>query len=317
MALLSIPTVAQIKEAYLLIKTSVHKTPVLQSILLNSKLQCSIFFKCENMQKTGAFKYRGATHAIYRLNDNEKQKGVATHSSGNHAGALAKAALLQGIESFIVMPKNAPSVKVAAVKSYGGRITFCEPTLQARVDTLERVIKKTGAVFIHPYDNFNVICGQGTACFEMTNQINEPDIVLAPVGGGGLLSGTSIVVKSLWHKTKVFGTEPKNADDAFLSFKSKRLVAAANPITIADGLKTSLSDLTFSIILKNVDDILTVSERSIIEAMRLIFQYLKIVVEPSGAVPLAAIIENPELFKNKKVAIILSGGNVDLANLPF
>jgi len=274
-------------------------------------------FKCENMQKTGAFKYRGATHAILKLNDVDKKKGVITHSSGNHAGALAKAASLQKIKAYIVMPTNAPKVKVDAVRGYGGKITFCEPTLTDREETLKRIQKGTGATIIHPYDNFNVICGQGTSCLELTNQMDEPDIILAPVGGGGLLSGTSIVAKSKWQKAEVFGCEPRNADDAYQSFKTKKFVPSVNPKTMADGLLTSLSERTLSIILKNVDNIITVGERTIMEAMRLVFQYLKIVIEPSSAVPLAAIIENPNVFKNKKIAIIISGGNVDLANLPF
>lgn len=313
----TVPSIRNIKDAFSLINPHIHYTPVIKSDLLNAKLQCQLFFKCENMQKAGAFKYRGATHAILKLNSTEKQKGVITHSSGNHAGALAKAASIHGVRANIVMPKNAPLVKIDAVKTYGGIITFCEPTLQAREDTLDKIQKQTGAVIIHPYDNFNIICGQGTACLEMTNQIEEPDIVMAPIGGGGLISGTSIVAKSIWQNTKVYGAEPRNADDAYQSFKSKKLVPSNNPITMADGLKTSLSDRTFSIILDSVDDIITIKEHSIIEAMRLIFKYLKIVIEPSSAVPLAAVIENSNLFKERKIAIIISGGNVDLANLPF
>jgi threonine dehydratase len=317
MAKIHIPSINNIEEAYSLIESHIHKTPLIKSELLNNKLQCSLVFKCENMQKAGAFKYRGATHAILKLNDEEKRRGVATHSSGNHAGALAKAAALQGIKAYIIMPNNAPKAKVAAVRAYGGKITFCEPTLQAREDTLEKIQQETGAVFIHPYDNFNVICGQGTSCLELTKQMDEPDIVLAPVGGGGLLSGTSIVSKNKWSNTKVIGCEPKNADDAYRSFNSHTLIPSINPKTMADGLLTSLSDRTFSIITQNVDAILTCKEQTIMEALRLVFQYLKIVIEPSSAVPLATILENPELFKNKRIAIIVSGGNVDLANLPF
>jgi len=314
---ITIPTVSNVEEAYKLINKYVHNTPVMQSDLLNKYFNCRLFFKCENFQKVGAFKYRGATHAVLKLSDNEKLRGVATHSSGNHAGALAKAASLNGIAAHIVMPNNAPKVKIEAVKSYGGKITFCEPTLKAREETLKNIQQETGAVFIHPYDNFNVICGQGTACLELVNQINEPDFVICPVGGGGLLSGTSIVAKGLWQNTKVIAAEPNNADDAYQSFVSKKFIPSVNPNTIADGLLTSLSERTLAIILKNVDDILTVKENSIVEAMKLIYQYLKIVIEPSSAVPLAAILENPEYFKNKKVVLILSGGNVDLGNLPF
>lgn len=311
------PTLKDIKSAYATIQNYVHKTPVLTSELLNQKAGCELFFKCENFQKIGAFKYRGATHAILNLSDKQRQLGVTTHSSGNHAAALAKAASLHKVPAYIVMPKNAPTVKVEAVKSYGGQITFCEPTLEARELTLEKVQQNTGAVFIHPYDNFNVICGQGTACFELTKQIQEPDFILTPVGGGGLLSGTAITAKHRWKNTKVIAGEPEMANDAYQSFISGKLVPSINPNTIADGLKTSLSELTFSIIQKNVDAILTVSETAIIEAMQLIFLFLKIIIEPSSAVPLAAILQNKNRFKNSKVAIILSGGNIDLTNLPF
>jgi len=311
------PTFVDIENAHSLIHSYIHKTPVTQSELLNAKLGCKLLFKCENFQKAGAFKYRGATHAILKLNAEERQKGVVTHSSGNHAGALAKASLKHGIKAYIVMPHNAPKVKIEAVRTYGGKITFCEPTLKAREETLEIVQRETGAIFIHPYDNFNVICGQGTSCLELTNQIDEPDIIMMPVGGGGLMSGTSIVAKSRWKNTLVYAAEPKNADDAHKSFKSKEIMPSVNPRTMADGLLTALSERTFSIMLENVDDVLVIREQSIINAMKLVFQYLKIVIEPSSAVPLAAVIDHPELFKGKSVAIILSGGNVDLANLPF
>lgn len=317
MTQLLIPTIDDIKKAYELIKDYVHKTPILSSSLINELVGAEVFFKCENFQKVGAFKYRGATHAILQLNDEQRNAGVATHSSGNHAGALAKAAQLQGIPAYIVMPKNAPSVKVEAVKSYGGIITFCEPTLEARETTLAKVQEKTGAIFIHPYDNFNVICGQGTACLEIAKQIEKPNAIFAPVGGGGLLSGTSITAKNIWPDVKVFAGEPENADDAYQSFIQKKFVPSIDPNTIADGLKTSLSDLTFRIILEHVDDIFTVTEKEIVEAMKLVYQYLKIVIEPSSAVPFAAILKNKEQFKGQRIAVIFSGGNVDLVNLPF
>lgn len=314
---LIIPTIKNIEDAYELISSLIHKTPVLSSEQLNDIAQCKLVFKCENFQKVGAFKYRGATHAVLRLSGNEKAKGVATHSSGNHAGALAKAAQIHKIKAYIVMPKNAPKVKVEAVENYGGIITFCEPTLEARESTLKKVQEETGATFIHPYDNFNVICGQGTACLELSKQIQQPDYILAPVGGGGLLSGTSIASKSIWPETKVIAGEPENADDAYQSFIKNIFIPSVNPNTIADGLKTSLSELTYTIIKKNVDEIITVTENEIINAMKLVFQYLKIIIEPSSAVPLAAVLKNKEKFKNQYVAIIFSGGNVDLANLPF
>lgn len=311
------PSIENIQSALRLISPFVHRTPVITSELLNQMFQCQLFFKCENMQKAGAFKYRGATHAILCLTEAEKRKGVATHSSGNHAAALAKAASLSGIPAYIVMPKNAPKVKIEAVRAYCGIITFCEPTLQARELELQKVIEKTGAVLVHPYDNFNVVCGQGTACLEIAEQMEVPDIVMAPVGGGGLLSGTAISAKNIWPNVRVIGAEPFNANDACESFKNKKLIPVQNPNTIADGLRTSLSPFTYSIISNFVDDILPCSEKAIVDAMALIFQYLKVVIEPSSAVPLACIMENRDKFKGKKVAIILSGGNVDLANLPF
>lgn len=312
-----IPSFQNIKEAYRLIEPYIHKTPILSSEQINAIAGCKIFFKCENFQKVGAFKYRGATHAILQLSDSDRKKGVATHSSGNHAGALAKAAALQGVPAYIVMPENAPQVKVEAVKSYGGIITFCKPTLEARETTLQKVQEETGATFIHPYDNYHVICGQGTACLEIAKQVSEPDFVLAPVGGGGLLSGTAITAKNVWEKTRVIAGEPENANDAYQSFKKGTFVPSNNPNTIADGLKTSLSDVTFSIIQKYVDDIITVNEAEIVAAMKLVFQYMKIIIEPSSAVPFAAILKSKERFANKKLALIVSGGNVDLSKLPF
>ena len=317
MTKIPIPTLVDIENAYSLIKPYIHKTPVTQSELLNGMLGCKVHFKCENFQKSGAFKYRGAMHSILKLSDAEKLNGVSTHSSGNHAGALAKASLMHGLKAYIVMPNNAPRVKIDAVRSYNGKIAFCEPTLKAREEMLEQVQDETGATLIHPYDNFNVICGQGTSCFELVSQIDEPDIVMMPVGGGGLMSGTSIVAKSLWKNTLVYAAEPKNADDAYRSFKSKERMPSVSPKTMADGLLSALSERTFTIMLENVDDVLVVKEQSIMKAMKLVFQYLKIVIEPSSAVPLAAVIDYPDVFNNKKVAIILSGGNVDLPNLPF
>jgi len=311
------PHLSDLVQAHKVIEPYIHRTPVFTSQLLNKLLRCELFFKCENLQKVGAFKYRGATHAVLQLTAEGRTRGVATHSSGNHAAALALAAALQGMAAHIVMPKNAPAVKVEAVKAYGGIIHFCEPTLQARESGLHKVTQQTGATFIHPYDNFNVVCGQGTACLELFYQIDEPDIMMAPVGGGGLLSGTAIAAKGIWKNVKVFGTEPAEANDAYLSFHQQKLIPVQSTNTIADGLRTSLSPFTFSIISEKVDDILTCSEDNIVQAMRQVYQYLKLVIEPSSAVPLATIIENKERFAGKKVAIIISGGNVDLNNLPF
>jgi threonine dehydratase len=314
---ITIPTFEDIITAHERIKSVVHKTPVLSSSSINKILNTELYFKCENFQKVGAFKFRGASNAVLSLSKEQASKGIATHSSGNHAAALALAASMKGIPSFIVMPNNAPEIKKIAVAGYGGKITFCEPTLKAREETLDNVVKKTGATVIHPYNNFNVICGQGTACKELLEEINGLDIIIAPVGGGGLLSGTSISARAINPNIKVYGAEPSNADDAFRSFHSGKIIPSDNPHTLADGLLTSLAPITFEIIRKNVDDILCVSEESIVSAMRMIWERMKIIIEPSSAVTLAAVMSNPELFKGKKTGLILSGGNVDVKKLPF
>lgn len=312
-----IPSITDIKSAATRIGKYIHHTPVLTSRSIDEITGAEIFFKCENFQKAGAFKFRGACNAVFNLNEDQIQNGVATHSSGNHAAALSLAARIRGVDSFIVMPKNAPEIKKRAVKSYGAEITFCEPTLQARESALTDVVDRTSATVIHPYNNFDVICGQGTSAFEILNDNYSPDIIMAPVGGGGLLSGTAITTKNLSPSTLVYGAEPAGADDAYRSFKSGTLVPSVEPDTIADGLLTSLGDLNFKIIQKYADDIFTTSDESIINAMRLIWERMKIIVEPSSAVPLAVILNNPAHFKGKRVAIILSGGNTDLENLPF
>jgi threonine dehydratase len=278
---------------------------------------CEIFFKCENFQKAGAFKFRGATNAVLNLSAEEKQKGVVTHSSGNHAAALALAARMNGVKANIVMPETAPVVKKNAVAAYGGIITFCKPTLEAREQTTKKIMEETGAVLVHPYDNFNVICGQGTAALEFLEDKPDLDIVVAPVGGGGLLSGTSTSVKGINSKIMVIAAEPLNANDAYTSFTTGKLVPSVNPATIADGLLTSLSELTFEIVRKNVDRIFTASEESIVECMLLVWERMKIIIEPSSAVVLAIIRENPEFFRGKKAGLIVSGGNVDFRKLPF
>lgn len=310
-------TFEDIKEAGARIRPHIHRTPVLTCTSLDRMTGSFLYFKCENFQRAGAFKYRGACNAVFSLHQKEAARGVATHSSGNHAGALARAAFIRGIPAFVVMPENAPSVKVAAVKGYGAEITFCKPTLEAREETLDRVVAKTGATFIHPYDNPRVIAGQGTAALELIAEIGSLDVIMAPVGGGGLLSGTAIATKALLPEAEVFGTEPEQADDAFRSFRGGVLVPSVNPDTIADGLLTSLGSLTFPLIRRFVDDILTVSEDGIKSAMMLIWERMKIIVEPSSAVPLAAVLEHPEAFRNRRVGIILSGGNVDLRTLPW
>jgi threonine dehydratase len=312
-----LPTLSDIRSAHSRIRPFIHLTPVLSSHQLNKIFDCELFFKCENFQKVGAFKFRGATNAVLSLTDNDKKRGVATHSSGNHAAALSLAAGMNGIKAYIVMPENAPAVKKNAVAGYGAEITFCKPTLQSREETTMAIIGKTGAALIHPYDNFNVICGQGTAALELLDEINDLEIVVAPIGGGGLMSGTSITVKGIDDRIKVVGAEPLNANDAWISFTTGKLTPSVNPLTVADGLLTSLSELTFSIISKNADLIFTAKEESIIECMLLVWERMKIVIEPSSATVLAVIKENPDYFRGKKTGLIISGGNVDFRKLPF
>ncbi|MDT8402224.1 MAG: pyridoxal-phosphate dependent enzyme [Bacteroidales bacterium] len=314
---LKIPVAADIEKAYEKIKPYIHKTPVLSSSLLDEMFGASLFFKCENFQKVGAFKFRGATNAVMSLDEEELEKGLVTHSSGNHGAALALAARMRGAKAYIVMPSNSPEVKKQAVAAYGAEIHFCEPNLKAREDTAGRIIEKTGATFIHAYDNFNVISGQGTAGLELLSEHPDLDMVIGPVGGGGLMSGTSIAVKGINPSVRVYGAEPLGADDASRSLKSGVYIPHHTPDTIADGLLTTLSRRTFSILSENMDDIFTVTEESIIRCMKLIWERMKIIVEPSSSVSLAVIDENRDLFKGKKVGLILSGGNVDLKKLPF
>jgi threonine dehydratase len=314
---MAIPDLNTIRNAADRIRPYIHKTPVLTSQAINELLGSKIFFKCENFQKAGAFKSRGACNAVFSLNPDQFKKGVCTHSSGNHAQALARAAMLRGTDAYIVMPETSPSVKVAGVRGYGGQITFCKPTLQAREETIAIVKAETGAKEIHPYNDYRIIAGQASCALEILNEIDAPDIVMAPVGGGGLLSGTALVTKYLSQNTMVIAAEPERADDAYQSFYSGSFVPSNNPDTIADGLLTSLGDKTFPIIQKYVDGIVTVSEEGIINAMRLVWERMKIIIEPSSAVPLAAILEKKLDVESKKVAIILSGGNIDLDKLPW
>ncbi len=312
-----VPTLSDIEQAQKLIKPYIHETPILQSSAINKLLGAELFFKCENFQKTGSFKFRGACNSVFSLSSEEAKNGVATHSSGNHAQALALAAKMKNIAAYIVVPDNAPQIKKIAIEGYGAKVTYCQPTLQARESTLNEIVKQTQAVFVHPYDYFNVIAGQGTAAVEIFQKLQNIDVMMTPIGGGGLMSGTSIATKALSPKTVLVGSEPQNADDAFRSLQAQKLIPSQNPKTIADGLLTSLSERTFHILQQNIDNIFCASEENIIKAMRLIWERMKIVIEPSSAVPLAAIIQNPEFFKNKRIAIILSGGNVDLNNLSF
>jgi len=313
----AIPSLHDIKNAAARIAPYIHQTPLLSSQLLNNLIGAKLYFKCENFQKAGAFKSRGATNALLLLKQEGISGPVTTHSSGNHAGALARAAQVLGIKCIVVMPNNAPKVKIAAVKEYGAEIRFCEPTLEARENSTNRVIEERGATLVHPYDNFNIIAGQGTAALEILEKQPSLDAIITPVGGGGLLSGTSITTKSIDASIKVYAGEPKGADDAFRSLKAGKIIPSVNPQTIADGLLTSLGERNFIAIRQYVDEIFTVSEESIIESMKLIWQYLKIIVEPSSSVALAAVMENKSYFAGREIAIILSGGNVDLEDLPF
>lgn len=313
---MTIPTFKDIQKAYLRIRNKIHRTPVLTSQKVNERAGGKLFFKCENFQKVGAFKFRGATHVVGQLSDEEARNGVATHSSGNHAQAVALAAKVRGIPAHIVMPENAPQVKVNAVKEYGAKITFCAPTQEARETTLEEVVKETGAFFIHPYNNRNIIMGQGTAALELLEEQPNLDIILAPVGGGGLLSGSAIAASGLSPATQIIGTEPEVANDAYLSFETGELHPVQSTDTVADGLRTSLSELTFACIQQHVDEIVTVSEQEIIGAMRFIWERMKIIIEPSSVVPVAAAFNNLDLT-GKKVGVIISGGNMDLNKLPW
>lgn len=312
-----LPDFNNVLDAKLRIEPYIHNTPVLTSSALNEITGNELYFKCENFQRAGAFKFRGASNSVFALDETEAKRGVATHSSGNHAQALALAAKIRGIPAFVVMPENSKKVKIEAVRGYGSEIIFCKPTLSSREETLEKVVQETNAIFIHPYNNPQVIAGQGTAALELINQTPDLDYIIAPVGGGGLLSGTLLTVNSVSGNTKVIGAEPEGADDAKRSLQRGEIVSSVNPNTIADGLLTSLGSITFEIIKKFIYDIITVSDEAIIKAMRLIWERMKIVVEPSSAITLGLLLENKIELKNKKIGLILSGGNVDLDHLPW
>lgn len=312
-----LPTFNDVKEAHQRILPYIHRTPVLTSQSVNHLLGAELFFKCENFQKVGAFKFRGACNAVFSLTEEEASKGVGTHSSGNHAAAVALASRLRGIQARIVMPVTAPDIKKKAVAGYGAEITYCAPTLEARETTLQQLIEKHGITEIHPYNNFRVISGQGTAAKELTEDTGDLDIIMTPVGGGGLLSGTALSAKALRPNCQVIAAEPAGADDACRSYHAGHIIPSTQPNTIADGLLTSLGEMNFAIIQQSVDDIVTVSEEAIVEAMRMIWERMKIIIEPSSAVPVAALLENKIQPKGQKIGIILSGGNVDLGKLPF
>jgi threonine dehydratase len=310
-------TMRSIREAHARIRDKIHRTPVMTSEVLDEMAGNRLYFKCENLQKVGAFKARGATNAVFLLSDAEAAKGVVTHSSGNHAAALARAARLRGIPAFIVMPSNSPQAKQAAVRRYGGEVVLCEPTLAARESTAQQVMERTGAAFIHPYNDLRVMAGQGTTAIELLEDVPDLDVILCPVGGGGQLSGIAVAAKDLKPGVRVVGVEPAGADDAARSLKAGRVIPMLEPRTIADGLKTSLGERPFAEIVRLVDDIVTVSEESIVQAMRRIWEVMKLIVEASGAVSYAAVVDGKISASGAKIGIILSGGNLDLNRLPW
>jgi threonine dehydratase len=312
------PNRENIVQAHQLVKPYIHRTPIFTSAFLNERTGSSLYFKCENLQKIGAFKARGGLNAVLTLTEEQRKNGVATHSSGNHAQAIAYAAAMVGARAYIVMPDNSPQVKIKAVEGYGATITFCKNTPEERERTVAEIVEKTGATFIHPFNNYEVITGQATTAKELIEDAAEHlDIIIAPVGGGGLLSGTALSAHYFSPNTKVYAGEPEGAADAILSFRSGKIEKAPYVKTIADGLLTYLGDKTFPVIKEHVTDILTVSDEEIVDAMRFLWERMKLVVEPSGAVSLAAVLKNRSIFEGKTIGIIISGGNVDLGKLPF
>jgi len=310
------PTLEDIQQTHREISDHIHHTPVLTSRKVNNRIGSRVFLKCENFQRAGAFKFRGACNAINKLSESELTNGVATHSSGNHAQAVALSAQMNDIPAYIVMPENAPQVKVDAVRGYGAKITFCKSSLQAREEVLENIVERTGATFIHAYNNTDIITGQGTAALELLEGHPQLDLILAPVGGGGLLSGTAIAASGISPNAKIIGAEPEVANDAYLSLQTGKLQPVQSTNTIADGLRTSLSKLTFNCIQHHVANIITVYEQEIIEAMRFIWERMNVIIEPSSAVPVAAALYH--LQRNyDQIGIIISGGNVGLDHLPW
>ncbi|MDS9468037.1 pyridoxal-phosphate dependent enzyme [Paracoccus sp. MBLB3053] len=312
-----IPTLADMAEARKRIAPHVHVTPVLTSRFINELTGAELFFKCENLQKAGAFKARGASNAVFGLSDEQAAKGVATHSSGNHGTCLSYAAGRRGIPCTVVMPRSAPQAKKDAVRGYGGRVVECEPSTSSREAVFAEVVAETGAEFVHPYNDWRVIAGQATCSAELVEQVQNLDAVVAPIGGGGMVSGTCLTLSNLAPKTRIFAAEPLNADDAARSFRAGHIIADDAPETVADGLKVPLKELTWHFVQNHVTDILTATEDEIVEAMKLIWKRMKIVMEPSSAVPLATIIKNRDLFAGQRVGIIITGGNVDLDRLPW
>lgn len=314
---LVIPTFDDVEIARERIKPYIHRTPILTSSYLNELTGAELFFKCENFQKAGAFKVRGASNSVFGLSDAEAEKGVCTHSSGNHALSLSYAAGRRGIPCHVVMPRTAPQAKKDAVRGYGGIITECEPSTTSREEVFAKVQAETGGDFVHPYNDPRVIAGQATCSLELNEQVENLDAVIAPIGGGGMISGTCLTLSNIAPNIEIYAAEPVNADDAARSFKAGHIIADDAPETIADGLKVPLKDLTWHFVSNHVTDILTATEEEIIAAMKLTWKRMKIVMEPSCAVPLATILKNPEVFAGKRVGVIITGGNVDLDALPW
>ncbi len=314
---MQIPTYDDVLVAHERIKPYIHKTPVLTSRFLNELTGAELFFKCENFQKAGAFKVRGASNAVFGLTEEQLAAGVATHSSGNHALSLSYAAGQRGIPVTVVMPRTAPQAKKDAVIGYGGKIVECEPSTSSREATFAEVVAESGADFVHPYNDPRVIAGQATCSKELLEQVDDLDIVIAPIGGGGMVSGTCLTISSIAPQIKIYAAEPLNADDAARSLHAGHIIADDAPETVADGLKVPLKELTWHFVSNHVTDILTATEEEIIDAMKLIWKRMKIVMEPSSAVPLATILKNPEIFRGKRVGVIITGGNVDLDKLPW
>ena len=312
-----IPTYDDVLAAHARIAPHIHRTPILTSSYLDALTGASLFFKCENFQKAGAFKVRGASNAVFGLSDADAARGVATHSSGNHALSLSYAAGRRGIPCAVVMPRTAPQAKKDAVRGYGGTITECEPSTTSREDVFARVQAQTGADFVHPYNDPRVIAGQATCSRELMDQVQGLEQVIAPIGGGGMISGTCLTLSAIAPKVQIFAAEPKQADDAFRSLRAGHIIADDAPDTVADGLKVPLKDLTWHFVKSRVTDILTASEQEIIDAMRLTWARMKIVIEPSCAVPLATILKNADVFQGRRVGVIITGGNVDLDKLPW
>ncbi len=312
-----IPTYEDMLAAHARIEPHIRRTPIRVSDYLNELAGCELFFKCENFQEPGAFKVRGATNAVFGLDEGQAKKGVATHSSGNHASCLSYAAMLRGIPCHVVMPRTAPKAKKDTVRRYGGQITECEPSTSSREATFAEVQARTGGDFVHPYNDTRVIAGQGTCSREFMEQTDGLDMVVAPIGGGGMISGTCLTLSTLAPETKVIAAEPEQADDAYRSFKAGHIIADDAPKTIADGLLVPLKDLTWHFVSNHVHEIYTASDPEIVDAMKLTWKHLRIVMEPSSAVPLACILKNAQAFRGKRVGVIVTGGNVDLDRLPW